>query len=941
VRGLVRKHRPRGRRGSWWTLLQLSGVGILLGALAALGVMVSAGATEPGNGDTISNAAQPIGTVTPGPFDSGQTISVSVPANTAFANQTTTGINILECSAANGVLPTSSADCDGLTIQGSTIEPNADGSFTYDDYQVFALPDKPTFGEPAGGVACGNTVATECVLYIGEDQLDFTQPHLWSQFFFVKTDPTDSGTADPGDGTAPAAATEPDPSLSTAVASPTTATADGSDSSTVTVTLLGTGNIPVTGKAVSLTPSSGTAQVTGPSPAQTDSNGQTTFTVTDTAAETVILTAKDTTDSITLTQQPSVTFQTPAPDPAHSTVSANPTNPPADGTTATTITVTIRDQAASPQPVAGQTVTLAGSGHAQITPAVAPDVTNAQGQAIFTATDATAETVTFTATDVTDSSTVIPNTGSVTFGTLSVSASASTVTADASNPVGTVGGTATVTLLSASSSPIVGKTVDLSTNSSTTTVKALGSNPGVTDANGQAQFQVTDTAAESVQLTAVDSTDTITLTQQPTMTFVASGSASATNSTVVAAGTTSPADGETQTEITIVVKDQFGSPVSGDVLSVTGSSVNTSIHPFSTGTSGDVPGTSDGTGTAIFEVSDTIAETVTYTATDTSAGGITLGSPVQITYTPGPLDAAGVGTTVKANPTNPPADGTTATTITVTVGDHFGNPLSGKTVSLAALNGNSKIPTTTGVTNAQGQATFTATDSTQEFVTYQATDVTDNNAVLAPEATVTFGNPPSPPAAASYCSVSAAPASVPADGTSTATVSVLLYDDNGYPAAGKTVTLTGGSGNSTVTVTNGTTNTSGMATFTVSDTTAESVKYTANDTSDTVSLSAIPVTVTFTAAAATSSTTTSTTSTTSSSSTTTTATGSTGAGVTSPAVSTASATGNSGTSSSGSGASLADTGASPVLLWLAGLGALFLGIGTVGRRRFKGARHEA
>ena len=115
------------------------------------------------------------------------------------------------------------------------------------------------------------------------------------------------------------------------------------------------------------------------------------------------------------------------------------------------------------------------------------------------------------------------------------------------------------------------------------------------------------------------------------------------------------------------------------------------------------------------------------------------------------------------------------------------------------------------------------TDATEEVVTYQAADVTDDNAVLAAEGVLTFGNPPSPPAIAADCSVVANPSSVPADGTQTATISVLLYDGDGSPAAGKTVTLTPSAGGSTVAATNGTTNSSGMATFTVSDSTAEKV----------------------------------------------------------------------------------------------------------------------
>ena len=97
-------------------------------------------------------------------------------------------------------MPSNTTACDGNTIQGNTILPAADGSFTYQGYTLYALPDSISLGEGSSGPACGNTAATECILYIGNNQGDFTKPHLWSQPFFVK--PTsDDGGENPGDGT--------------------------------------------------------------------------------------------------------------------------------------------------------------------------------------------------------------------------------------------------------------------------------------------------------------------------------------------------------------------------------------------------------------------------------------------------------------------------------------------------------------------------------------------------------------------------------------------------------------------------------------------------------------------------------------------------------------------------------------------------------------------
>ena len=43
-------------------------------------------------------------------------------------------------------------------------------------------------------------MATECILYIGDNYNDFTQPHLWSQPFLISANGNDQA-ANPGDGT--------------------------------------------------------------------------------------------------------------------------------------------------------------------------------------------------------------------------------------------------------------------------------------------------------------------------------------------------------------------------------------------------------------------------------------------------------------------------------------------------------------------------------------------------------------------------------------------------------------------------------------------------------------------------------------------------------------------------------------------------------------------
>ncbi|MGP8060627.1 MAG: beta strand repeat-containing protein, partial [Acidimicrobiales bacterium] len=155
----------------------------------------------PADGSVISGAAATVGTVTSGaPFSSGQNINVVIPANTDLPHNA--NVNIVECSAPNGVVPTSPSACDGETIQGASIHPNTDGSVnlqseTHSLYTLFALPDFATLGETSGP-ACSLT--TECILYIGDNQNDFTQPHYWSAPFYINPNGGVDNGANPGTG---------------------------------------------------------------------------------------------------------------------------------------------------------------------------------------------------------------------------------------------------------------------------------------------------------------------------------------------------------------------------------------------------------------------------------------------------------------------------------------------------------------------------------------------------------------------------------------------------------------------------------------------------------------------------------------------------------------------------------------------------------------------
>ncbi len=935
-------------------MAQLTGVTLL--AVGGLAVALSPGAQAA----TLSSGPVTITTTGPvtasTPFSSGQVIDISVTTNSTMNNASLTAagfpsgavsIKALECADPGGLLanlPTKPTECQPDTIQ-SIAGAATDGSMSFPSYTVYALPDAISLGEPTNGTpVCDNGDA--CVIGLFSNQNDFSKPHLFTAPFYVAAN-ADDGGENPGDGSQ-LAATAVSAGLSTVAASPPTATADGVDSSKVTVTLEDTNGIPVTGgKQVTLTQGSGhsTISVGGvvTDTATTDATtGIASFTIADTTTEPVTYTATDTTDSVTLTSTPVVSFVAPVVTTANSSVAASASTVTLGGST--TITVTLMDQAVAPQPVAGKMVSLSdGSGHAIITAVAA--TTNTSGQATFTATDTTNEVVTFTATDTTDSVALTGKSASVTFGTVAVSAGLSTVSASPTvvSSLASAGvlptGIVTVTLLAGDgTSPVSGKTVSLTASSSTAQITPA-TTPDVTDAEGKATFAVGDATSEAVTFSATDVTDDIPITSGAVVTFEPP-SASSSASVLTASVSTAPADGVTAVALTVTLKDQFGHPLAGKVVTVTGSpSTTTRVAPQTESTS--VPaGTTDATGKATFDAYDTTAEAVTYTASDTS-DGVTLTQTQNVTFTATAAQANNC--TVSASPSDVAADGKTSSTVTVTLEDHNSNPVPGKVIALAGAEGNSTVTPMSPTTNSQGQATFGVTDATSEVVMYTATDTTDNLVLAGQGATVTFGTPPPVTPATADSTVVVEPAQVPADGSTSATITVVLSDADGNALPGKTVALNPSSGDSSVTTVSGTTDDNGEALFTVTDKTAQAVTYTATDVTDNLPISGQSVMVTFTTPSGSSGTGGQTSTTATSPTTTSAPSAGTATVPTTPSPASASETasaesaGSSDSSAStvvgSSGGTLALTGAPGLLPGVIGLGCILLALGTIGRLR--------
>jgi len=178
-------------------------------------------------------------------------------------------------------------------------------------------------------------------------------------------------------------------------------------------------------------------------------------------------------------------------------------NVPADGQAIATVVVVLRDAAGHTLPGKGVQLALNVGSHATVSPTTAVTSTD-QGAVVFSLTDLTPETVTVTATDVTDN-VLLTDQPQILFGvpaatSAGISAAPTTVAAD-----GAATTTITVTLKDTLNRPTPGKAISLSQGSGHTIITAP--TPAITDVNGQIQFVATDTVTETVPYTAVDVSD--------------------------------------------------------------------------------------------------------------------------------------------------------------------------------------------------------------------------------------------------------------------------------------------------------------------------------------------------------------------------------------------------------------------------------------------------
>jgi adhesin/invasin len=509
---------------------------------------------------------------------------------------------------------------------------------------------------------------------------------------------------------------------------------------------------PVAGGLVTWSPGEGSGSA-DPAASETDASGlaRTSWTLgPDAGGQTLVAASDGVEDGVTFT----ATAEAPVVSASESSVTAEPGTVVADGQEAATITLTLRDAEGNlieeQRPVELSVEEGIGT-FADPQPPFDP--------ATSTYTTTLTSTQAGTATIVAEADGVVldvqPQVGFLPGG---LSADESLVVADPGEVVadGVEASTITVTLRDAQQ--------NLITEAHTVTLE-IAEGPGALSTTTPAFDPATNTYSATVTstdagVTTVRATaDGTLLTQQAVVGFV-SGAVSASLSSAVAGPTEAVADGADESTIAVTLRDGEGNLIT-DQVTVT---VLVATGPGSVGSVTFDPGTST------YSATLTSAEVGTTTVA-VVADGVELDDRPVVDFVPGPVSAG--ESSLVADPTAVPADGTDASTLTVTLRDAQQHLITEEqAVTLTVIEG----PGTLSVVAFDAVAstyTATLTSTSSGTATVQATA---GGVTLTQQAVVDFA---AGDVSAETSSVVADPIEVTADGVDASTITVTLRDGEG------------------------------------------------------------------------------------------------------------------------------------------------------------------
>ncbi len=347
---------------------------------------------------------------------------------------------------------------------------------------------------------------------------------------------------------------------------------------------------------------------------------------------------------------------------------------------------------ASGNPVSGQIVSFSADNGATV---VATGTTGLDGSVTVTLTSLKAGTSIVTAS-LNGSTATTPAQFVANTGTASLTNSGAGLSTVADNAIanGTATDSVKAIVTDTNGNPVSGQVVNFSANNGATILAT-----GTTGVDGSVTVTLTSLKAGTSTVTASLNGSTATTPVQ----FVAnSGSASLTNS---GAGLSTVADnaianGTATDSVKAVVTDTNGNPVSGQVVSF---SANNGATILATGTTG-----ADGSVTVTLTSLKAGSSTVT-----ASLNGSTATTPAQ--FVAGAADAG--QSSLTASPNTIVADGTAASTITLTLKDVNGNPVTGQSVTFNSSLGGTNISNVTDAGNGVWTAKLTGNSEGSTSIT--------------------------------------------------------------------------------------------------------------------------------------------------------------------------------------------------------------------------------
>ncbi|WP_339382647.1 Ig-like domain-containing protein [Pseudomonas sp. R9.37] len=563
-----------------------------------------------------------------------------------------------------------------------------------------------------------------------------------------------------GNGSAVVTFTVNSPAALTVIAAPASITADGSSTSTLSATVKDAQGNLVAGTPVAWKTSAGTLASVSTT---TNASGM----------ATVVLTSSTTAGSATVdavagagSGSAVVTFT--IGNAAAVTVTAAPASITADGSSTSTLSATVKD--AHGNLVVGTPVAWKTSAG---TLASVSTTTNASGVATVVLTSSTtAGSATVDAVAGAGSSSAVVTFAVGNAAAVTVTAAPASITADGSST-----STLSAIVKDAHGNLVAGTPVAWKTSAGT-----LASASTTTNASGVATVVLTSsTTAGSATVDAVAGAGS----GSAVVTFTIGNAAAVT---VTAAPASITADGSSTSTLSATVKDAHGNLVAGTPVA----------WQTSAGTLASVSTTTNASGVATVVLT---SSTTAGSATVDAVAGAGSSSAV-VTFAVG--NAAAV--TVTATPASITADGSSTSTLSATVKDAHGNLVAGTPVAWKTSAGTLASASTT--TNASGVATVVLTSSTTAgSATVDAVAGAGSGSAVV---TFTIGS-------AAAVTVTAAPASITADGSSTSTLSAIVKDAHGNLVAGTPVAWKTSAG--TLASVSTTTNASGVATVVLTSST--------------------------------------------------------------------------------------------------------------------------